>query len=369
MPDPRKLKLLVLEDKADYIESNYRSPVRDYLRRGTHDIELEVVQTKDAALAKLRESRFDGAILDLRLTGDMNEAEGNIVAKTIHAKYLMPVAIVTAFHNELDAGLRALTERPSTLFRLFNKGGDGNTVFEFFLRVDKTEVLRVFQPGGEFNAILTSVFWDHLGPIVDRVADQDPSDDGRRRILRHAIYHVLAFLQRDGEAKNWDPYLNEEVYIVPPVGANACTGEIIAAPIAGGGHGGHFLLVTPSCDIGKISAVGGYFQLVAITPFAGAAITRDTLNSIAKKTNTRYHLLPPSATYAGGIVDFWQLQNIPSATLATYNRVGQVTDPFTKDIVARLGAWISRQGSPEFQESVADQAWAKIHPPAPAAQA
>ncbi|HWB58070.1 MAG TPA: hypothetical protein VG733_01195, partial [Chthoniobacteraceae bacterium] len=153
MPDPRKLKLLVLEDKADYIESNYRSPVRDYLRRGTHDIELEVVQTKDAALAKLRESRFDGAILDLRLTGDMNEAEGNIVAKTIHAKYLMPVAIVTAFHNELDAGLRALTERPSTLFRLFNKGGDGNTVFEFFLRVDKTEVLRVFQPGGEFNAI------------------------------------------------------------------------------------------------------------------------------------------------------------------------------------------------------------------------
>src|SRR4051812_1693131 len=31
MPD---LKLLVLEDQDDYIESNYQAPVRDYMRRG-----------------------------------------------------------------------------------------------------------------------------------------------------------------------------------------------------------------------------------------------------------------------------------------------------------------------------------------------
>jgi len=121
--------------------------------------------------------------------------------------------------------------------------------------------------------------------------------------------------------------------------------------------------VTPACDIGKIARTGGYFQFLAIVPFTGSAIDRNTLDSIAKKTNTRYHLLPPSATYRGGIIDFWQVQNIQATGLANYKRVGQVTDPFTKDIVARLGAWISRQGSPEFQESVSEQAWAKIRPP------
>jgi len=363
MPDPRNLRLLVLEDKDDYIESNYRSPARDYLRRGTHRLDLEVVKTKAEALVKLKEARFDGAILDLRLTGNANEAEGNDVARTIHSSYFMPVAIVTAFHDELAPELKTLSDKPSTLFRLFNKGGDGNTVFEFFFRVDRAGVLKIFQPGGEFNEILSNVFWEHLGSVVDRLADQPPSPEVRRRILRHAIYHVLAVLQRDGKCENWDPYLNEEVYIVPPVGLRVSTGEIMAGPVTGGGYGDHFFLVTPACDIGKISKGGGYFQFVAIIPFTGATVDRNALDAIAKKTHTRYHLLPPSATYPGGIIDFWQLHNVQAGELPNYKRVGQVTDPFTKDIVARLGAWISRQGSPEFQEPVADQAWAKIRPP------
>lgn len=366
MPDPRQLKFLVLEDKADYVENNYKAPARDFGRRGTHNIELDIVTTKAEALGRLAGARYDGAILDLRLTGDLNEAEGNFVAKTIHARYLMPVAIVTAFDNELAADLRVLTEKPSTLFRLFNKGGDGRDVFDFFLRVDKTEVLHVFQPGGEFNAILSNVFWEHLGPVLSLVADTAtiPSVEGRRRVLRHVIYHVLAVLQRDGNLENWDPYLNEEVYIVPPVGARVCTGEIMAAPHPGGGTDNHFFLVTPACDIGKATKQGGFVQIVAIVPFPEASgIDRSVLGTIAKKTNTRYHLLPPSATYPGGIIDFWQLRSLPAAELPHFKRIGQVTDPFTKDIVARLGAWISRQGAPEFQEAVADQAWAKMPKP------
>lgn len=48
------------------------------------------------------------------------------------------------------------------------------------------------------------------------------------------------------------------------------------------------------------------------------------LKEIANKTNTRYHLLPPSAIYPGGIVDFWQMNNLTVAQLAEYQRVGQV---------------------------------------------
>lgn len=356
MSAPRNLKLLVLEDKDDYIEANYSAPARDYLRRGSHSIELDVVKTKNDALTRLSSSRYDGAILDLRLTGDLNEAEGNVVAKTIHTSYLMPVAIVTAFHDELAAELRSLTEKPGTLFRLFNKGGDGSLVFDFFFKVDRAGVLQVFQPGGEFNKILSTAFWDHLGPVVEKVADQVPTSEGRRRILRHAIYHVLAFLQRDANCENWDPYLNDEVYIVPPVGSRVCTGEILSGAPLGDGASKHYFLVTPACDIGKSSKDGGFFQMVAIIPFADfVGLDRNSLSAIAKKSNTRYHLLPPAAAYPGGIIDFWQLHNVPAAKLAEFSRVGQVTDPFTKDIVARLGAWISRQGSPDLQEDIVKQ--------------
>jgi ActR/RegA family two-component response regulator len=373
------LKLLVLEDQDDYIESNYRSPVRDYDRRGVCTVELDVVKTKPEALSRLKQSRYDGAILDLRLTADADEAEGNAVAKEIHSHYLMPVAIVTAFNGELAPELRTLTEKPSTLFRYFNKGGDGNVVFEFFLRVDRTQVLQIFQPGGQFNRVLSTVFWDHLGPMVERLDQGMAGDEVRRRILRHTVFHVLAILQRDGNCENWDPYLNEEMYIVPAVGTRVGTGDLLASPAAGGGLGDHFFLVTPACDVDKITraltppAAGAspraakpplFYQIVRIIPLTAASlIDRPLLKEIANKTNTRYHLLPPSATYPGGIIDFWQLHNLPAARLAEYHRIGQVTDPFTKDIVARIGAWISRQGSPDFQEPVMEQAWAKINPP------
>jgi hypothetical protein len=360
MPEPRFLKLLVLEDRDDYVDNNYHAPVRDYLRRGSHNITLEVVKTKEAALAKLRDSRFDGAILDLRLTGNADEAEGNEVAKTIHANYFMPVAIVTAFHDELAPELRILSDKPSTLFRLFDKSGDGKTVFEFFFRVDQAEVLKIFHPGGEFNSILTKVFWEHLGSLVEQFTEEAPSPEMRRRVLRHTIYHVLAILQRTHSAENWDPYLNTEVYIVPPVGLTISTGEILADP-----SGGHFFLATPACDVEKIQAKGGYFHLIPILPFEvceAQGINRSALDSIVKKTNHRYHLLPPSTAYPGGALDFWQLQSIPAQAMRNYTRIGQVTDPFTKDIVGRLGAWISRQGSPVFQEPVVDQSWSRIHP-------
>lgn len=377
MPD---LKLLVLEDQDDYIESNYQAPVRDYGRRGVANVVLDVVKTKADAFAQLARSRYDGAILDLRLTGGAGEPEGNAVAREIHSQYLMPVAIVTAFENELAPELRTLTEKPSTLFRCFNKGGDGNVVFDFFFRVDRTQVLRVFQPGGQFNKILATVFWDHLGPMVERLDHGMPSDEVRRRILRHTVYHVLAILQRDGNCENWDPYLSEEMYIVPAVGSKASTGDILAAPAAGGGHGDHYFLVTPACDIDKITralapqAPGAlprppkpplFYQIVRIVPLTAASlIDKQLMKEIGSKTSTRYHLLPPSATYPGGVIDFWQLQTVPAANLGEYKRVGQVTDPFTKDIVARLGAWISRQGSPDFQEPVVEHAWVKISPPA-----
>lgn len=203
-------------------------------------------------------------------------------------------------------------------------------------------MLSIIGPEGEVNRLVSDIFWKRLGPLVSDLAAGALAPDVRRRILRHTVSEMLTHLQEGGEG-NWDTYLPEEVYIWPPTGKSLRAGEIYEG--IGDPKDRFYFLVTPTCDL--THSEEPMFQLVEIRPFS--IRSRAKAEPIVKKGKARFHCLPGTAQFRGGLVDFATVFSVgPDQLEKAFRRVGTVIEPFSKDIVCRFGAWISRQGSPDL---------------------
>jgi hypothetical protein len=200
-------------------------------------------------------------------------------------------------------------------------------------------------PGGEMNQMLSEIFWKHLGPFMAQWETQTLSTLDRKRVLRHAVAHMMGALQSD-EPGTWDKYLPGEVYIWPPICTNEMTGDIYVAPEGNVSY----LLVTPACDIASKTSPEAVRHFVQILPFSQFANEGKTQNLIGKKFH-RYHVLPPSTVFQGGVVDFATISVIRADRVdEQMTRKGSVIEPYWREIVSRLGVWLSRQGTPEFEK-------------------
>jgi hypothetical protein len=337
-------KYLVLEDDAAFIRDNYEPARRDADQDGVSPFTLVYVGTVADAQAKLATERFEGAILDLHLSH--MQPEGNKIAIQIHRDYFMPIAIVTGHPGDLDVEIQALTG-DNRLVRLFNKNEMVNSVFAFLLGIEKTGLLQIVGPGGEVNQLMADIFWTHLGPAMAQRGGQPLSQLDRKRVLRHAVAHMIASLQSH-EAATWDKYLPSEVYIWPAICPLEMTGDIFVELDGGIENSTFWLLVTPSCDISPASAPTELRHLLRIQPFRNFA-TRDAINPIVKKTAHRYHLLPPAPVFDGGVADFASIRTLTVNDVTTgFRRKGSMIEPFSRELVSRLGTWLARQGTPDF---------------------
>jgi hypothetical protein len=339
---------LVLEDNQEFVEQNYKTAERDS-STGDAPFSLVYVSTVADAKTKLATNRFYGAILDLRLSNDP-EAQGNEVAKSIHSDHFIPIAIVTGVPDELDDGIRALTGENS-LIKVFNKSGLIGLVFEFLFKIEHSGLLQIVGPGGEVNRMLSDIFWKHLGPVLAQRAEQPMSPLDRKRVLRHAVAHMMGALQSN-EPGTWDKYLPAEVYIWPAICPNEMTGDILVEVNNGQETDAFWLLVTPSCDLASKSVSGALRHFIRIFPFSGYANEGKIGNLIGKKEH-RFHVLPPAPGFNGGVVDFATIRTVFAADVdASFKRKGSLIEPYWREIINRLGAWLARQGTPEFDKNL-----------------
>jgi len=353
-------KYLVLENDQEFVDGTYKPHQRD-ARSSASAFDLVFVKTVDEARSALATERFNGAILDLRLS-NTDKAEGNEVANQIHRDYFMPIAIVTGFKDELEPKMRQMAEGGSAFVRIFNKNDMISLVFEFLYKVEQSGVLQIVGPGGEMNQMLSDIFWKHLGPFLAQWEGQTLSPTDRKRILRHAVAHMLGALQSH-EPGTWDNYLPGEVYIWPPICANEMTGDIYVEVHNGQETGKFFLLATPSCDLASKTLPGAVRHLVRILPFSTFPNEGKAANIVAKK-EYRYHMLPPAAVFPGGVADFASITTINASELdQRFLRKGSIVEPYWREIVARLGAWLARQGTPEFDRPPLMESIKKQWPP------
>lgn len=359
-------KYLVLENDQEFVDGTYRPYQRDN-SSGESAFELVFVKTVDEANQALAFGRFNGAILDLRLS-DSEEAEGNEVASKIHRDYFMPIAVVTGFQDELASEMRQLAEGGTSFVRLFNKNEMIGAVFDFLFKVEQSGVLQIVGPGGEMNQLLSEIFWKHLGPVIKQWEGQTLSPMDRKRLLRHAVAHMVGALQSHAPG-TWDTYLPSEVYFWPPICQNEMTGDIYVQLETGQETRNFVLLVTPACDLASKDRPGAVRHFVRILPFSSFPNEGKAAGLVAKK-ELRYHVLPPSASFDGGVADFASISCIPAADAnSQYARKGSIIEPFWREIVTRLGVWLSRQGTPEIERELLMQLIRKQWPSSPAPQA
>src|SRR5260221_7128232 len=247
MNTPRQFKILVLEDDADFRANYKREEDHFNLKNNGLSLKLVFVTSVDKAAIALVEDHFNGAIIDLRLSGNAETAEGNKVAEKIYESLFVPMAVVSGFPDELSDKLKELDEKESALFRFFNKNESLSAVFAFFLNADSSGVLAIFGPGGELNKQLGEIFWNHIGPSIKRWQTSGKSKEQVPRLLRHLAMHLLSSLQaRDAD---WDDYELDEVYINPPMRSFVTTGDIFRLK---DDQSAHYFLITPACDVIKV---------------------------------------------------------------------------------------------------------------------
>lgn len=354
---------LVLENDQQFVNNSYRATERDFATSAT-PFELVYVTTVEEAQQKLATGRFKGAILDLRLSNDA-AAEGNEVAIQIHRDYFMPIAVVSGFVDEVDERIRELADSGSAFVRLFNKNERIRLVFEFLLGVEDSGILDIVGPGGEMNQMLSDIFWKHLGPVLQQWRAQPLNAVDRKRILRHAVAHMLCALQTH-EPGTWDRYQPAEVYIWPPICPNEMTGDIYVKRAEHGETNDFFLLVTPACDLANRTQPGAVRHFLRILPFSSFTNENKMVNLVAKKEH-RYHVLPPTNAFRGGVVDFASISVLTANTVESdYLRKGSVVESYWRELVNRLGSWLARQGTPEFDRAPLMEA-IRAQWPAPAA--
>ena len=334
-------KYLILEHDQTYIEQNYET-CRTDAEGSEKAFQVVYVSSVEQARITLAEQHFNGAILDLRLP-HAEQAEGNEVAKQIHRDYFMPIAIVTGFADELDPKMAAMAKDNNTFLRLFNKNGSMYDVFAFLLGIEQSGVLEIFGPGGVMTEMLSEIFWNHLGSVIKRWNGEVMDIQNKKRVLRHAVSHMFGALQSK-ENGTWDTFLPNEVYIWPAICAQEMPGHIYEESDKQGLKQ-YFLLVTPFCDLAKMKQR----HFIQILPFSD--FTTGQFPNLMEKKDHRRHVLPPTSFFDGGVIDFATLTTIaPDQMSQRLVRVGSVIEPYWREIVNRLGAWLGRQGTPNFEK-------------------
>jgi hypothetical protein len=339
---------LILENEADYVRNIYQTSQTDSV--GTdQEFTFVHVTSVDEARRELAKTRFTGAILDLHLAGGTS-AEGNEVARQIHRDYLMPIAVVSGFLDELDQEFVDIARDNTGFFRLFNKNKMIGDVFGFLFEMEQSGVLQIVGPGGEMANLLSEIFWKHLSVVVAQWRGQEMLPQDRKRVLRHAVAHMIGALQNDASG-DWDQWLPGEVYIWPAICPKEMTGDIYEELVENEGTNQFFLLATPACDLASKTTSGAVRHVLKILPFADFPSNSKIDNKISKK-EYRYHVLPPTGFFVGGVADFASLSVLPATDMDTrFRRVGSLVEPCWREIVNRLGAWLGRQGTPEFDRA------------------
>jgi CheY-like chemotaxis protein len=352
-------KLLIVDD-----DERQRQTIQDAIREhnaghsGEQDINFASQQAGDLkqAIAHLESSDFDGAIVDLKLRSTTEEAEGNTIIKEIIKRRRFPVFVLSAFPDKLDEEFKIETD----IFRIKERTKTKNE--DLLLEMAsllKTGISKLFGKDGELSrdifGSLQEVFWRHVAYNWSHwnASLEDPKD--RMRILTRYITDILSRKLGLSNTGLLEAHV-AEMYFVPPLCPHLYTGDILLRDSE------RYLILNPSCDLVPRDggAIGADFILLSrLVPLqknekfkayleSQSAKNRERIEPLIQNKNMRYHYLPPYTQLEGFLVDFEDLFRVDKKEIGLYNRIASVTEPFLKNILARLTIYYSRLGQPDF---------------------
>lgn len=368
------MNLLIVDDDPKQHE-RYKIAIGEFNAAQQTAIRFDIRENVDSGIKSL-DLDYDGAVIDLRLSQSTPNAEGNRVIKEIRQRKRFPVVVLTGFPGDLDPDLKEeLDSGPNFLFQMYKRDRQFSEVLAHLLTVHRSGIFQIMGPNGLIEKALNEVFWSHLSRTLEYWRSQplEPVTKRTNRLLRFSLSHLSSKLDRDTDGA-LDDYYPDEMYIIPALTREWQTGDLIKA----NDRQCNFVVVTPACDLAQDKAKG--IHLVEIeslregvfatnlnlckrqpeaTPTGDEKVefekkqrsAREVLIRLACNSyGNRYHFLPPSRNFEGGLLNFQKVQSVKFTEFGkNFTKIGSISDKFIKDIVSRFASYYARQGQPNFE--------------------
>ncbi|KLT73581.1 hypothetical protein PL75_01115 [Neisseria arctica] len=355
------IKLLLVED-SESDQLICQNAVSDFNEDNTEfRVCLEVCGNVTEAEEKLKQSDFDGVIIDMKLTNS-GEDEGNQVIEQIKNSFSrIPVVIFTGTPN-------VAVQHGFPVINIYEKGGDVkySQIIEEFCGIYRTGLTKILGGKGSIEKMLATIFTENLIPALRTRSSSGKqigwikhaeSDSPRteKALLRYTLNHLLLHL--DNDINRCYP---EEMYIYPPIDERINTGSILKKKDSER----YFIVMNPACDLAERGDGGCNTDralLVEIQPLEEiypdfnwdnlSRNDRKELQRIYKNNKSLYyHRLPEVEFYPGGVINFRRVSTYTEEEINTSFGIPkiQISAPFLKDMISRFSSYYARQGQPEI---------------------
>lgn len=346
------MKILIVDDDRDQNQLIIDA-IDTYNLDNNSSITYEEVLTKDEALEKLKSSNYDAAFIDLRLSQNDIQGEGNEIIKEIYENLKIPIRVISGNPELLNEEYVA---KDTILFQSKTRGEfDYKDLIKDFEDIFKTGIINILNNKGKIQENISKIFWNHLSTVLPELIkykEDNNSVDLEKILLRYTSLHLLEYLELSVD-NNLEPVHNIEFYIKPPIKDKIFTGDIVKKL----DENKYGIVLTPACDLAcddKRPAKAEFVTLAVIEDLE--IIEAGKNNGDIKKLksnsyNLKYHYLPKSILFTGGYINFQNLRSVPLDDLYKSEKFELecvITNPFRKDIISRFSNYFARQGQPVF---------------------
>ena len=352
------MKLLIVEDDDAQIQL-YEDNIESFNKTSDVKIEYDKFLNLEDAKKSLLSPKYDGAIIDLKLSQGTDDLKGLEIVEEIEQNQRFPIFIVSGSISSID------DKEENAFLKKRKRDSNFKNILSELVDIYQTGITNILGRKGEIENYLTSIFWNHLSNSMELwVKDKTRTPEEKQKsLLRYTLSHIQEYIDEDIEK-----YHPSEFYITAPIKTNIFTGDIVSY------QDNRFLVLTPSCDILKrtdgnrnanrilfckiITLNDGVenFNLLNSKTSENNK-NRKRLNSFIENKKQNYHFIPKSNLIDAGLIDFQDKLTIESDKVEELLvskemiRIATVSSPFIKDIISRFTNYFSRQGSPDFNVS------------------
>lgn len=362
-----KWRFLIVEDMDDKVRQLLE--VAPAFVDAPDEIEVEVCKNFSQAAERLRTTRFDVLILDLKDESDVSlEAESNPAGLEVFAELKKTRFIPVVFYTALAHKVRS---EQTSFVRVVEKTEDVTRVRDEVRRVLATRLPDLTR---RLEEVQRSYMWDFVSTHwKDFTEAKDQADIAyllarRLAITMEAAAGKLAATvsglgDKAAATAKAHPMM---MYLVPAVGPHPRAGDIISQLVEGKTH--YWLILTPSCDFAQIKA--DHFTIVRCEPltereeYKSWIATKGQTGKDAEKARQkfeqiitdakgdRYKFLPNAYFIPDLVADFQQLRTMAIAAIKNFTPIATVDSPFAESIAARFSRYFNRLGTPDIDKDI-----------------
>ncbi|RUR39342.1 response regulator [Vreelandella populi] len=337
-------------------------------------ISCEIVSDFEEAKIKIRTSKYDLAIIDLRDEASNNDIKGKEILESLRKEQFIPVIFYSGFAHKVE-NLR------TPFVQVLAKGDDdADLLREAVKSIFNTRLPHLVRHIQEKQR---EYLWDH---VQNHWSNTDElKEDGelayllaRRLSSSLTAESIRGFLNPDQEVPRIVHPV--EYYIWPSLEGNISLGDIYKKDKTSD----YYLVINPACDLDQGKTESALFvkclPIEGFSEFSDVSQSKKTGSEISKSKKKqlrslvcdnrksqpeRYKYIPGTSFMPHLIADFQHLSQEPIARITeadNYERVATLDSPFAEAIQARFARYYSRFGVPDLDfDNVTDALISKIN--------